>query len=80
VTDEPRIDVDVAGLRFGDAMYQLEAIVRELESGDLDLEESLERYERGVELLQVCRARLAAAESKVTSLLGEIERDTEETP
>lgn len=80
MTDEPREDVDVAGLRFGEAMSQLEAIVGELESGDLDLEESMERYERGVELLQVCRARLAAAESKVTSLLGEIESDNEERP
>lgn len=70
--------VDVAELRFGEALAQLEAIVRELESGELELEDSLERYQRGVELLRACRARLADAEARVTSLLGEIEQDDEE--
>ena len=75
MTGEPR--TDPVRLRFGEALGQLEAIVRELESGDLELEESLERYQRGVELLRTCRDRLADAEAKVTSLLGEIEQDQE---
>ena len=78
MTEEPR--TDPADLRFGEALGQLEAIVRELESGDLELEDSLERYQRGVELLRACRARLADADAKATSLLGEIEEDPEETP
>lgn len=62
-------------LRFGDALSELEAIVAELESGDLELEESIGRYQRGVELLRACRARLADAEQRVTALMGEIEAD-----
>ena len=76
MTDQAQ--TDPLELRFGEALSQLEAIVRELESGDLELEDGLERYQRGVELLRTCRDRLKDAEAKVTSLLGEIEQDTED--
>ncbi|MDO8964392.1 MAG: exodeoxyribonuclease VII small subunit [Coriobacteriia bacterium] len=61
--------------RFSEALAELEAIVNALESGQLDLEDSLARYERGVALLRDCQARLSAAEQRVTMLMGEIEDD-----
>jgi exodeoxyribonuclease VII small subunit len=64
-------------IRFGEALGELERIVAELESGDLELEEGLERYERGVALLRACRERLAAAEQRVTMLSGELEGGSE---
>lgn len=64
-------------LRFGEALGELEAIVSALEGGRLDLEESLERYERGVALLRACRAKLADAEQRVTALMGEVEAGEE---
>ena len=64
-------------LAFGAALAELEEIVRALESGQLDLEESLERYERGVALLRACKAKLAEAQQRVTMLIGEIEADSE---
>ncbi len=60
-------------LKFGDALAELESIVAALESGQLDLEESLARYERGVALLRACQAKLADAQQKVTMLMGELE-------
>jgi exodeoxyribonuclease VII small subunit len=60
-------------LKFGEALEELEAIVVALEGGALDLEESLARYERGVELLHACQAKLADAQQKVTMLMGELE-------
>ncbi len=60
-------------LKFGDALAELEAIVSALEGGQLDLEESLARYERGVALLRACQAKLADAQQKVTMLMGELE-------
>jgi exodeoxyribonuclease VII small subunit len=60
---------------FSDALAELETIVSVLESGELDLEESLARYERGVALLRACQARLAEAEQRVTMLMGELEAD-----
>jgi len=62
-------------MRFSDALSELESIVSALESGQLDLEDSLARYERGVALLRACQARLAEAEQRVTMLMGELEQD-----
>ena len=56
-------------MTFKEASIELEQIVRSLEAGDLELEESLDRYGRGVELLKSLRARLNDAEQKVRVLL-----------
>ena len=60
---------------FGEALEELESIVAALEGGQLELEESLRRYERGVALLRALQAKLSDAEQKVTSLLGELESE-----
>lgn len=60
-------------LTFGAALDELEQIVRSLESGQLELEDSLAQYERGVALLTACQKKLGAAQQRVTVLLGEIE-------
>ncbi len=63
-------------LAFGEALAELETIVGQLESGQLELEDSLEKYERGVALLRALQARLTEAQQKVTVLMGELESDT----
>ena len=65
----------VEDLSFKEASVELERIVRSLEAGDLELEESLERYTRGVELLKSLRERLANAEQKVRVLLDATDED-----
>ena len=65
----------VEDLSFGEAMRELESVVAQLEGGQLELEDSLERYERGVALLRALQARLADAQQRVTVLLGELEED-----
>ena len=72
MADSPR---PVEELRFSEAITELESVVDELERGQLDLEESLARYERGVALLRACRAKLGEAEQRVTMLMGEIEEN-----
>jgi exodeoxyribonuclease VII small subunit len=62
-------------LRFSEALAELESIVAALEGGQMDLEDGLERYERGVALLRACQAKLAQAEQRVTTLMGEIAED-----
>jgi exodeoxyribonuclease VII small subunit len=52
-------------LSFEAAMAELETIVRRLEGGDVNLEESVTLYERGQALRQQCEARLKAAELRV---------------
>ena len=62
-------DKNIEEMTFKEASVELEKIVRSLEAGDLELEDSLERYGRGVELLKSLRARLNDAEQKVRVLL-----------
>lgn len=69
---------NAAELPFGEALTELEGIVASLESGALELEDSLDRYERGVSLLRSLQARLADAQQKVTMLLGELEDEAAE--
>jgi exodeoxyribonuclease VII small subunit len=56
-------------MSFKEASVELEQIVRSLEQGDLELEDALGRYARGVELLRSLRERLAHAEQKVQVLM-----------
>jgi exodeoxyribonuclease VII small subunit len=53
---------------YESALAELEAIVNEMESGQLPLEASLSAYKRGAELLQYCRQQLADAEQQVRIL------------
>lgn len=59
----------VSELTFKEASTELERVVRSLESGELELEDALEQYGRGVELLKSLRERLNNAEQKVSVLL-----------
>ena len=56
---------------FEEALGKLEVIVKELEKGELPLEEALERFAEGVGLSQVCLARLNAAEQAIDKILRE---------
>ena len=62
-------------LTFGTALTELDQIVAALEGGQLELEDSLGRYERGVSLLRALQAKLADAQQKVTMLIGELESE-----
>ena len=50
------------------AMAELEALVSAMEAGQLPLDQLLDRYRRGAELLSACRARLDAVEQQVKVL------------
>ena len=76
MTDSAK-DRPIADLSFREASVELEGIVRDLEGGTLELEESLARYARGVELLKSLRERLAKAEQQVQVLLDESDGATE---
>jgi len=54
-----------AGLNFENAMDRLEAIVEQMESGKLPLEDLIVRYEEGMNLVRICQQRLASAEQKI---------------
>lgn len=53
---------------FDDGLDRLEALVQELESGSLGLEEALARFEEGVALSQALQKQLAEAQRRVEVL------------
>jgi len=64
--------------KFEDAMRELEDIVKQLESGDLPLEESLKIFEKGVTLSRFCFNKLEEAEKRVSILIkdeGDIRKE-----
>jgi exodeoxyribonuclease VII small subunit len=77
--EEMNQQVDPASLSFKQASEELETIVRALEGNQLELEESLKRYERGVSLLRTLQDRLGEAQQKITVLLGEIEPESDDS-
>lgn len=58
----------VENLSFEQALAELEAIVANLERGNVPLEESIAIYERGEALKQRCEALLKAAEARVETI------------
>lgn len=58
----PTVDVE-------QALQALEAVVNELEQGDLNLEQALNRFEQGITLARQCQSALEAAEQRVERLL-----------
>lgn len=56
--------------RFEDALRRLEAIVHELEEGDIGLGEALAHYEAGIGLLRQCYGLLERAERRIEMLSG----------
>ena len=59
----------VEKMSFEEALAELESIVRKLEQGDVELEESIRIYERGAALKAHCERRLKAAELKVEQIV-----------
>ncbi|WP_455223369.1 exodeoxyribonuclease VII small subunit [Kaarinaea lacus] len=60
---------------FEAAIAELEALVEEMEQGDISLEESLKKFERGIELTRTCQQALQEAEQKVQMLVEKQQGD-----
>ena len=59
-------------MKYEEAIAQLEETVKQLESGKLSLEESIEMFEKGTKLAKECYETLKNAEQKIT-LISELE-------
>jgi exodeoxyribonuclease VII small subunit len=53
---------------FEEALARLETIVKSLEDGDLQLEESLRLFEEGISLTRMCAAKLEEAQRRIEVL------------
>jgi exodeoxyribonuclease VII small subunit len=66
MSDEP---TSIDTMSFEAALAELEAIVQQLESGDVELEKSIAIYERGAALKAHCEKKLREAELKVEKII-----------
>jgi exodeoxyribonuclease VII small subunit len=55
---------------FEESLAELESVVRDLEDGQLGLDEALARYEQGVVLIKQCHSQLHQAEQRILLLTG----------
>lgn len=61
-------DAQISELSFEEALKELERIVTRLESGDAQLQEAIDLYERGDQLRRQCAARLDAAQARIEAI------------
>ena len=60
---------DLEGVSFERALAELEEIVRKLEQGSVELEESIALYERGAALKAHCEAKLKSAQERIERIV-----------
>ena len=60
----------MADIKFEEAIKKLEEISKELESGELGLDESVNKFEEGMKLSKVCTKMLNEAEKKINILIN----------
>ena len=58
-------------MTFEELLKQLNSIVTELESGELSLEESIEKYKRGMELSKLCKEKLQEAKDVLVTKMDD---------
>lgn len=82
--DATPIPSDITDMPFEDALNALEDIVKNLESGQVSLEESIATYTRGTQLRQHCDNKLKDASTRIEKItktqsgaLGTVDLDAE---
>lgn len=66
-------------MKFEEKIIELEKIINELESGNVELDESIEKYTKAMKLIKECDATLKNIEEKVSKIVlenGELEEFT----
>ncbi|WP_342431060.1 exodeoxyribonuclease VII small subunit [Neobacillus sp. FSL H8-0543] len=62
---------DINSLTFEEALWEMEEVVEKLEEENVTLENSIDLYQKGMELFKVCNQKLTEAENKISKLVEE---------
>ena len=65
-------------MNFEENVEQLEKVVQELENGNLNLEDSIKKFEEGMAISKKCNEILEEAEKKITVLINDNDNNIEE--
>ena len=60
---------DISDMSFEEALKALQQVVRQLEDGEVPLDQSITLYERGEKLRAACQARLDAAQARIEAIV-----------
>jgi exodeoxyribonuclease VII small subunit len=63
---------------FAEAFKELEGLTEWFESEEVDLDDGIKKFERGLELAQICKKKLSEVENKVTDLKKKFEAMSDE--
>jgi exodeoxyribonuclease VII small subunit len=66
-----------ANLKLEDAFAELEKITREFEQGQIDLDEGIPKFKRGLELAKLLKERLGELENQITEITAQFEEPAE---
>lgn len=77
MTEETK-KTDISQLGFEESIKQLTGIVAQIEQGEIKLEDSLDKYSQGMELIKHCRKILQKAEKRIEKISAESETDEQE--
>jgi len=58
---------------YADALGELDAILRELESSDVDVDRLAERVARAAELITLCRAKISTADLQIRQVTADLD-------
>lgn len=61
----------MSNMNFNQNLSQLEVIVKQMETSNLNLDEALKHYEQGIKLVRACQTSLEQAEQKIYELSQE---------
>ena len=60
-------------MKYTEAFEELQGIVKDMESGDISVDDLSVKVKRAAELIKVCKAKLTATEKDVNQILKELE-------
>lgn len=66
---DSKIPADIKKMSFEDALAEMEDIVRNLESGQVKLEDAIDGYARGAHLKKHCQAKLKDAQARIEKIV-----------
>ena len=75
-----KVTEEIKKLSFDEAISELELIVDDLERGDIELEDSISIYERGVILKAHCEEKLKTAKMKIDKIVSHPDGDFSSEP
>jgi exodeoxyribonuclease VII small subunit len=73
VTDPDPGTIPPGAIGYADALSELEAILRDLEDGDVDIDHLADQVRRAAALVEHCRGRLAEARTAVTRVVADLD-------